>query len=71
MLQVIALEMIVLTVYRAFPDLLHMDERISRKFICCAYLAATFGYAYVAISTVSIQFVHVGILMQSEAQVCD
>uniref|UniRef100_A0A0M3I005 Aa_trans domain-containing protein n=1 Tax=Ascaris lumbricoides TaxID=6252 RepID=A0A0M3I005_ASCLU len=51
--QVIALEMIVLTVYRAFPDLLHMDERISRKFICCAYLAATFGYAYVAISTIA------------------
>uniref|UniRef100_A0A914ZZ35 Amino acid transporter n=2 Tax=Parascaris univalens TaxID=6257 RepID=A0A914ZZ35_PARUN len=49
--QVIALEMIILTVYRAFPDLLHMDERISRKFICAAYLAATFGYAYVAIST--------------------
>ncbi|KHN77423.1 Sodium- and chloride-dependent neutral and basic amino acid transporter B(0+) [Toxocara canis] len=46
--QVVALEMIVLTVYRTFPGLLQMDERISRKFICSAYLAAMFAYCYVA-----------------------
>ncbi|VDM46574.1 unnamed protein product [Toxocara canis] len=45
---VVALEMIVLTVYRTFPGLLQMDERISRKFICSAYLAAMFAYCYVA-----------------------